>query len=793
MYSNEPIDRVLAKFPDAKRSGNNWIDRCPAHDDKNPSLSIGVGDDGRVLLYCHAGCSHRDICSAIGIDDSDLFGEREHWRGNGVHHKDATTDDIVARLCQIKNMSLESALKYGAKPAMRAGRYGERPVVRFPVFDNDAREHSYFDISPDAAKSDKLCKGLLKEGKGSSGIFIPGRSPLPGETWHLVEGVKDAAALDGLGYLSLGLPGAKLPVKFAKLLEGVHVVIVHDLDTPGVEGAEHTAATLSRVAASVRIARLPGEITPSGGQDVRDVLQREGGEQAVRDAIASAKEWELPPDDGGDGRPVVELRTDQYRTIDEVLPPLGNLGWNRNGDEGERIYQRGGCLVQVGEKNSIRLLPKSILGGRISKAVRLLKQHKGNLVPAHPTPWLINQIFDRGEWPSDFRVLNGVADAPVLRADGSIAQTPGYDARLGLEIRLSGDWPTIPTHPTCDERRAAMSVLRDVFSDFPFLDDAHRSSALAYVLTLVARHAIAGPVPLFLFDANTRGSGKSLLADVGGLIATGSVLHRTTWTDDENECRKKLTSIAIEARPVVLLDNITGKLGNGTLDAALTSVAWSDRILGENRSVNLPWSTVLVATGNNIRLAADTSRRVILSRLESAVERPEDRSDFQHADLLGYVRENRKSLYVAALTILRGHYLAEAPVPLTPFGSFECWSKVVRGAIVGLGLPDPLLTRKQLHDADETEEKLRIVVEALSDYPNGLTAAEWVEEANRQDDLFAMKAAQGLRDSLEALCGANPEKLSYELRRMRGRVFGGRKLIAEDTRTRAKRWRTTSA
>ncbi len=68
-----PIGRVLAKFPDAKSSGSGWSAQCPAHDDHAPSLSIGEGADGRVLLKCHTGCAIEDICSKIGLTVADLF------------------------------------------------------------------------------------------------------------------------------------------------------------------------------------------------------------------------------------------------------------------------------------------------------------------------------------------------------------------------------------------------------------------------------------------------------------------------------------------------------------------------------------------------------------------------------------------------------------------------------------------------------------------------------------------------------------------------------------------------
>src|SRR5690606_38796006 len=68
-----PIELVLAKLPDAKKSGSGWSACCPAHDDRQPSLSIAEGEDGRVLLKCHAGCSTEAICAAIDLQLSDLM------------------------------------------------------------------------------------------------------------------------------------------------------------------------------------------------------------------------------------------------------------------------------------------------------------------------------------------------------------------------------------------------------------------------------------------------------------------------------------------------------------------------------------------------------------------------------------------------------------------------------------------------------------------------------------------------------------------------------------------------
>lgn len=65
----------VASQLNAKRVGSNTLAKCPAHEDKTASLSISEGTDGRVLMYCHAGCQVPDIARAMGVEISDLFAE----------------------------------------------------------------------------------------------------------------------------------------------------------------------------------------------------------------------------------------------------------------------------------------------------------------------------------------------------------------------------------------------------------------------------------------------------------------------------------------------------------------------------------------------------------------------------------------------------------------------------------------------------------------------------------------------------------------------------------------------
>lgn len=71
------INKILERLEGVRQSGRGYIARCPSHSDRCPSLSIAQGDDGRVLLYCFAGCEVENICEAIGLTVGDLFPDRQ--------------------------------------------------------------------------------------------------------------------------------------------------------------------------------------------------------------------------------------------------------------------------------------------------------------------------------------------------------------------------------------------------------------------------------------------------------------------------------------------------------------------------------------------------------------------------------------------------------------------------------------------------------------------------------------------------------------------------------------------
>ena len=70
------VYELLDRLRKVRRTARGWTALCPTHDDKEPSLSINEGDDGRVLLYCHAGCPTERVLTTLDMTFRDLFPRR---------------------------------------------------------------------------------------------------------------------------------------------------------------------------------------------------------------------------------------------------------------------------------------------------------------------------------------------------------------------------------------------------------------------------------------------------------------------------------------------------------------------------------------------------------------------------------------------------------------------------------------------------------------------------------------------------------------------------------------------
>ena len=776
---HELVQRVLDRLDGVRPTGSGYEARCPSHDDREPSLTIAHGDDGRVLLHCHAGCETKDVCTAIGLGLTDLFPASRTTNGRG--HLVATydyRDAGGALLFQVVRFEPKGFRQ--RRPDGNGGwiwRLGHTPRVLY-----------------------RLPELLAAQ---------------PDEWSLIVEGEKDADNLARLGAVATTCPqGAG---KWNKLsddtgLNGRRVAIIADKDARGRAHADDVAKRLLGRVNDLRILELPGE-----GKDATDWLDAGGTLEQLQKLIEATPRYSPPaptqpePRHTIGERPTILIDTEEHRVVCEAIAAL---------TADPNLYQRGGMLVRVLHEAQVRdgimrsrnsamigAVPLPNLRERLTCCAKFARYDRnGEEKRAHPAVWLVNAVDARGEWPG-IRPLVGVSDAPVLRPDGSVWQKRGYDPVTCVLYEPASEFPIIPDNVGIGEARAAMSELMDVVGDFRFEGEEHKAAWLAALLTPLARYAFDGPTPLFLIDANIRGAGKGLLAQCIGLIVLGREMPVSSYSHDSTEMRKKITSIAIAGDRMILFDNLEGVFGNDALDRALTSTRWKDRILGKSQEIELPLIPSWYATGNNVQVSADTIRRIIHIRLDVLDEHPEDRTGFRHQNLLKWIAEHRTRLLTQAITILAAYLRAGRPSQtLTPFGSFEGWSSIAREAVVWVGLSDPCLTRTKLVEAaDQTIDALRQLMAAWSEYygtGTDVVVAEMLRSLYppQREDTPSDASGVAMRTALENLTNCSPGKtpisrrVGNRLRKFRRRVVDGLMLDQAPGRTKQGRvWRLCGA
>lgn len=308
------------------------------------------------------------------------------------------------------------------------------------------------------------------------------------------------------------------------------------------------------------------------------------------------------------------------------------------------------------------------------------------------------------------RQLLGIISAPTLRRDGSILDTEGYDARSKLFADWRGNnFPPIPENPSKADAIEALRLIEDLYSEISFRDRPSRSVALSMPLCAVARHALRR-VPLVGVNATSAGSGKSMLADVAAMIATGSEAPAISIGTDPEELKKTLGAELSQGAAIVSLDNCEGPVGGDLINSILTQDKVKVRILGKSEMVEIPRGALLFANGNGLTILGDLVRRTIVATLDPKMERPWTRT-FTKAHPVERVRADRGSYVTAALTVLRAYQLAGCPdCPSPPLGSFEEWSHLIRGCLMWCGYADPCETMEHIRVADPKRQALAAVL-----------------------------------------------------------------------------------
>ena len=325
-------------------------------------------------------------------------------------------------------------------------------------------------------------------------------------------------------------------------------------------------------------------------------------------------------------------------------------------------------------------------------------------VAINPPPDVVPPLL-AGPWKA-IQPLTGILETRALLPDGSLLAGQGYHPTTGLLL----DTITIPPiQPSRTAAEAALKILLEIYAGFPFVGEVDRAVALATPLSGL-QAGVLDATPLIASDAPTPGSGKTLLSEVAGYIATGRRPAAMTQASSEEEDKKRLLSVLLGGDQMALIDNIYRPLESDALCAILTGAEYEDRILGASRKVRLRSRMLWTATGNNLRIVGDLIRRSLGCRIDPRCERPDARAF--DVDLHVEVPRRRTELVHAALTIMASYAAAGRPHPLPPYGNFDSWSRMVREPLAWLGMADPCDSRDALAGSDPETEALASLMDA---------------------------------------------------------------------------------
>ena len=565
-----------------------------------------------------------------------------------------------------------------------------------------------------------------------------------------------------------------------------------------------------------------------GEQEIRSTVasaekrvEEEGGVLYPREVSFSAKQAD--PDRSTrhepDGLPTLKITTALADVTDTTVAALAA------GDK--QIYQRDAMLVQVVQPSEydaegpkiVAMAPATLLE-RLTRVAKYLKSTKDSWVPSIPSKELAQAVFHRKQWDG-IRTLIGILEAPSLRPDGSIVETPGYDESTKFIYAPSCAFLPVPEKPTQEDAIRALEELREVFVDFPFAawkharpgqDNPGREVPIAAILTLLARPAIRGACPGFLFDAPTPGTGKSLCGDAVCTIATGRPSPRGTYPSDEVEQEKILGACALRGRLVVGFDNVGRPFGGDPIDKYLTAIDTVDvRVLGRTDMPTMRWRGVMIASGNNFDIIGDTFRRVLKCRIEAREENPENRTGFKHDPLLTWILSERPRLLRAALTMLRAYIVAGRPAMMNkPMGSFEPWSYLIVQTILYAGGQNVLNATPEGDSKRGVFSSLLVgwirlqnipLVDASNgkSYLRGRTSREALEFLYPSSGITSPpQGFDDLKEAMEILTSSSsgrpphPRKLADQLRRIKDRPFGQMRLLGKEDRDGIMQWEVTN-
>jgi putative DNA primase/helicase len=627
-------------------------------------------------------------------------------------------------------------------------------------------------------------------------------STMPGATALLCEGEKAADAAQSMfpGCACLTWAGGSRAVDTADFgpLRDHEVIIFPDNDEPG----HRAAAEIKRILPHAKV--LPVDDLGEG-HDAADVFP-EDPEAWLNERLNIGSDDAVPNEAAPRAKPVITVISGQIDAIatdaEEVLRKSSLP-----------VFRRGNSLVRPIAKEAQASRGRTVMMGGLQQVqtvglIDLLAQaaswrkrdgRSKSTVSCNPPKLVADVILSRvGQW--GFQPIAGVTTTPTLRPDGTVISEAGYDPGTRLfyipdsSLRLS----RLADKPTRADAAAALALIRGLLREFPFVSPLDHAVALSGIITAVVRGAM--PVaPLHAFRAPGAGTGKSYLADVISMIATGRPCPVMSVSANAGEMEKRLTGLLLQGFPLINIDNVNGELQSDLLCQAVERPLLSLRPLGTSEITEIENTATILATGNNLVVCDDLVRRTLLCSLDAGVERPETR-EFR-GNPVAEVQANRGAYVAACLTISRAHLAAGCPHELPPLASFGDWSRLVRSALVWLGCEDPALSIEVARTEDPTLNQMREVFDVWIDsLGEGIryTVTELVEAANSRvrDDNYGHMSAEyrypALRTALLAISRGRHEldndAIGKWLRDKKNRIVGQARLIGEGNGKKPTKW-----
>lgn len=522
----------------------------------------------------------------------------------------------------------------------------------------------------------------------------------------------------------------------------------------------------------------------TGGPTLEQVLKAD-----AEKVLAKLREWmEM---DGGRDQSIPALDAG-----DLDLPKVTEAAWKAiiAANNSPSIFRHASAPARIENDDAgdpvVRPLTLDRLRHHLARAANWYKLKKvgdeTRQVPALPPVHVSRDMLARPDPP--LLVLLRIVQAPVFCPDGTLHTDAGYHplGRVYFAPAAGLSVPTVPENPSsADINGARQLVMEELLGDFPFVGDADRAHAVALFLLPFLRALIDGRTPLHLIEKPTPGTGAGLLVNVLAFPASGREAGVMTEGRDEDEWRKRITSQLVCGSSMIVIDNLRRRLESSAVAAAITAPIWEDRRLGSTEMVRIPVQCAWVGTGNNPALSGEIARRTIRIRLDAKVDRPWERKDFRHPDLVSWSAEHRSDLMWAALTLGRAWLAAGRPVGRITLGMFENWARVISGVLDVAKIPGFLANRGDFYEKSDAEgAELRAFVTVW-----------WDQYADKEvgiSDLWTLLAPEG-DDPIDLPVGDGSERsqkprLGKLLGAMRDRQFGEIRIKAAGTRARAQLW-----